>query len=351
MKAFYLSARQIVLFIFTVTIVLLLSVVTGLYFPEQFSNLIKSIMNWQDLVPTNFSSLSTIFLSIIIEALPFILIGSFVSALIQGFVSEETIRRILPRNRVASLVLACLLGIVFPLCECGIIPIARRLIAKGVPFYAGIAFMLAVPIINPVVFLSTAFAFNGFQIAFLRAIIGFIVAFSVGLLLSFIQKATPLKGQHDHGGGACCGHSHSLTPQKKGFFGKIHETLLHTSDEFFDMGKYLIFGAFLAASMQTFVARSAILDIGQGNISSVAAMMVLAFVMSICSEADAFVAASFKANFTIGSILAFLIYGPMIDIKNTLMLLSTFKFRFAIVLIILVTVTVFAGAYFLNLPF
>lgn len=295
------------------------------------------------------SSLSMIFMSIIIEALPFVFIGVFVSAIIQNFISEETIRRILPRNPLTGVVMAGLTGIIFPVCECGIIPIVRRLIKKGVPPNIGITLMLAIPIVNPVVGISTYFAFAANpQIALLRMILGFTIAVLIGLLLIFLLNTNPLRNHHSHSGCGCgCGHTHNVP--NPGLVEKVYSTLLHAGEEFFDMGKYLILGAFLTALMQTFIPRAIILSIGQDVVSSNVAMMLMAFVMSICSEADAFVAASFQNSFTVGSILSFLVYGPMIDIKNTFMLFGTFKTRFSLLLIGLITVLVFIGSYLVNL--
>jgi uncharacterized membrane protein YraQ (UPF0718 family) len=111
-------------------------------------------------IPSTFFNVNTIFLSIILEAIPFILLGVFVSAIIQSFVSENVIRRVLPRNAYLALIPAALLGIIFPICECAIVPVVRRLIKKGMPSHVGVVFMLSAPILNPVVYASTYFAFK-----------------------------------------------------------------------------------------------------------------------------------------------------------------------------------------------
>lgn len=301
---------------------------------------------------SDFLNFKTVFLSIIIEALPFILIGVFVSAILQNFVSDETIRKVLPRNKILNILLASFLGIIFPVCECGIVPVTRRLVSKGVPLYSAITFMLAAPIINPVVASSTAVAFSANpKMVWFRLGLAFIVSFVTGLILSFWFDNSELKGGtvQNHCGCGCDhdhhDHHHHSQPT---FKTKINNTFLNACDEFFDMGKYLIMGASLAALAQTFVSRDIILNIGQNSFSSIAAMMTFAFGVSVCSSADAFIAASFASNFTTGSLLAFMVFGPMIDIKNILMMLSAFKTRFVVALVIIIGLLVVSSTYLIN---
>ncbi|OPY57074.1 MAG: putative permease [Pelotomaculum sp. PtaU1.Bin035] len=301
---------------------------------------------------TDFLNFKTVFLSIIIEALPFILIGVIVSAILQNFLSEETIHTVLPRNKIFNIFLASLLGIIFPVCECGIVPVARRLISKGVPLYSAVTFMLAAPIINPVVASSTAVAFSASpKMVWYRLGLAFFVSFVAGLLLSFWFDGRELKKgtaqnfcchgcNHDHHDK----HYHSQPAIKT----KIINTFQNACDEFFDMGKYLIMGASLAALAQTFVSRDIILNIGQNSMSSIAAMMTFACGVSVCSSADAFIAASFAGNFTTGSLLAFMVFGPMIDIKNILMMISAFKARFVAALIIIIGILVVSSTFLIN---
>lgn len=119
--------------------------------------------------------------------------------------------------------------------------------------------------------------------------------------------------------------------------------LYHSIDEFFDMGKYLIFGAFLAAFVQTYVSTKSLLAIGEGIGSSILVMMGMAYLLSLCSEADAFIAASFRNTFPMTALLGFLVYGPMLDLKNTLIMMGVFRIRFVIVLVALISLTVFGS--------
>ncbi len=321
-----------------------------------------------------------VFLSIILEAIPFVMIGTFVSSIIQIFVSEKTIAKIIPKNRFVGLIAASLMGFIFPVCECAIVPIMRGLLKKGVPLYIAITFMMAVPIVNPVVLASTYYAFsNEFYMVFLRGGLGLIGAVLIGHLVGVIQdKKNPLKPNanmstschhhhhhhedhegddhhehedhaHEHHHGEHKEIHHHKVGIKKKILTNIADIIEHTSLELYDVGKFLITGAFLSALMQTFVERSSILSIGQGKISSTLVLMALAFVLSLCSEADAFIARTFVGQFTTGSIVGFLILGPMIDIKNTLMLSSSFKMKFIIKLIAIIVTICFILAMLVNI--
>jgi uncharacterized protein len=301
---------------------------------------------------------STVFLSIILETMPFILLGAFISSLIQVFVSEQTIAKLIPKDKFVGLLAASLMGFIFPVCECAIIPIARRLLRKGVPTGIVVTFMLAVPIVNPVVLLSTYYAFyNKPVMVLIRGGFGLISAIVIGFFIGWLEEGkNPLKNSamfpkpHKHD--CDCGHEHYHGhPHETGngrHKSKIGEIIDHTSSEFYDIGKYLIFGAIISASFQTFVSRGNILAVGYDKNLSVIVMILLAFVISLCSEADAFVARSFMGQFTTGSIAAFLIFGPMLDIKNTLMLNSTFKKRFTIQLMFIIFLVCFIAGVLVN---
>ncbi|AZV42693.1 hypothetical protein BAOM_2084 [Peribacillus asahii] len=299
------------------------------FFSEQVKN-----FSFFTTIPNSFVNVNTIFLSIILEAIPFILLGVFVSAIIQSFVSEQTIQKLVPRNAYLALIPAALLGIIFPICECAIIPVVRRLIKKGMPAHVGVVFMLSAPILNPVVYASTYFAFKSTPyIANARMIIGFTTAIIIGLILYHTFKGqTILKEKNHH-------HHHHKHHHTHG--NKFLETMYHASDELFDTGKYLFIGAFCASLFQTFLDRNLLLSIGTSTTLSPAIMMGFAYVLSVCSEADAFVASSFGSSFTTGGILAFLVFGPMLDIKNTLMLFAYFKKKFVFSLMAITTVIVY----------
>ncbi len=282
----------------------------------------------------NFKAL---FIGIILEAFPFLLLGVLLSSILQVFVTDQTLRRIIPKNPVAAVVLTSLLGFILPICECGAIPIIRRLIRKGLPAFAAVTFALASPVINPVVFASTYMAFRSRpDMAYSRLGLAFVAVVIIGLLLYKIIRSNPLKHEHGSTSGMQL-HVHNHPPE-----GKLSSILRHSSDEFFEMGKYLIFGAFLTAAIQVGIARETLVALGQEGLQSHVFMMAFAFVLSLCSTSDAFVAASFSTTFSVGSLLTFLVFGPMLDLKSTFMLLSTFKARFVLTLIGITCVVVLA---------
>ena len=285
-------------------------------------------------VPSSLLNLNTIFLSILIEAFPFVLIGVLIAGMIQIFVTEEQISKLIPKNKFMAIAMSCSVGALFPACECGIVPIVRRLVGKGVPVAPAIGFMLTGPLINPIVIASTYMAFgNDFKIAALRMGLGFLIALIVAFIVGMLFKGTQFKNSSILGI-----HSH---PKKESFLEKFWAMLQHSIDEFFDMAKYLIAGAFLAALVQTYMPAKTLLEIGSGTASSLAVMMGLAYFLSLCSEADAFIGASFSSIFPSTSILGFLIFGPMIDLKNTLMMMSVFRLKFVLTVLGLVAATVF----------
>lgn len=280
----------------------------------------------------------TMFVSIILEALPFILIGVFISSIVHVFVPEQTIKRMIPKNLVLGILVASLLGIIFPICECGMVPVIRRLIKKGMPLYVATTFILVGPILNPIVFLSTFTAFrNRPEITYSRMGLALLVALVIGIFIYRFIKSNQLKEQshddhhhnHDHD------HSHG---------NKWIDLMGHITSEFFEMGKYLMFGSILAAGLQTVIDRESLVSIGNGPILANVLMMGLAFVLSLCSTSDAFVASSFSTTFSSGSLIAFLVFGPMINLKGILMMLAVFKNRFVVWLTALVFLTVLCGS-------
>ncbi|OZM57379.1 hypothetical protein CIB95_07920 [Lottiidibacillus patelloidae] len=292
---------------------------------------------WSLTIPKSFLQLNTIFISILIEAIPFILIGVIIAGFIQIFITEEHIKRWIPKNKYLAIVMSCVVGALFPACECGIVPIVRRLVSKGVPLYAAVGFLLTGPLINPIVILSTYMAFgNDIKIASLRMGIGFFAALVIAFSISFLFKSNQLKTAL-----AQQASTIEITKQDNSLMKKIHNMIKHSIDEFFDMSKYLIIGAFIAAALQTFVTMKSLFIFGEGLISTTIIMMGLAYFLSLCSEADAFIGASFRNLVPKPAILSFLIYGPMIDLKNTIMLLSAFKARFVLALFIVISVVVF----------
>ena len=300
------------------------------------------------------NNFAIIFLSIVLEGIPFIIIGSFISSLIHIFVSEEQIARIIPKNKFLGIFTAAIVGIIFPVCECAIVPITRKLVKKGLPINMAITFMLAVPIVNPIVIFSTYCAFIGkTYVVFMRVGFGIVGAMLIGYIMGLMEEKNPLKHQYlgsgDFAQKECSVDQVLIHRGQSNRRSVISEVLKHTSREFYDVGKLFIIGALLSTSMQVFIPKQYILSIGTGNVSSIVVMMTLAFVLSICSETDAFIARTFLGQFTLGSLIGFMILGPMIDIKNTIMLSGSFKFKFVIKLVFVIISICFLLAVVSNL--
>lgn len=298
-------------------------------------------------IGSRFQTFVTIFLGIFIEAIPFLLIGSVVSGLIEEFIDKDSLARFVPRRAIPAAFVGTLLGFAFPVCECGVVPVTRRLYQKGLPLPVGIAFLLAAPVVNPVVLISTYVAFGWGPILWGRFVFSVLIAFVVGLLFSLARPQDILlpatlsqtdDHPHDHG------HTRSTS-----VVDRLWNALAIGGDDLLDMARYLIVGSMLAAAMQTLVPQSTLLALGSGPVISVVTLMVLAFVLSICSTVDAFVALSFAGSFTTGSILAFLVFGPMVDIKSSLMFLGVFRRRTVLYLILLPLLLTLLITVFVNL--
>ncbi|MBK8987986.1 MAG: permease [Chloroflexi bacterium] len=289
-----------------------------------------------------FQTFTTIFLGIFIEAVPFLLAGSIVSGLIEIFIDRDMLTRLVPRRAAAAALTGALMGFAFPVCECGVVPVTRRLYQKGLPLSVGVAFLLAAPVVNPIVILSTYAAFGWGPVLIGRVVFSVLIAFAAGLLFTLAapqEVLLPATLDHDddhhhhHADGEVC-DVESGEQGGKGH-GRFWQALAVGGDDFMDMVRYLIVGSMMAAAMQTLVPQSTLLALGSGPVISVVVMMVLAFVLSICSTVDAFLALSFVNTFTTGSILSFLVFGPMVDIKSSLMFLGVFRKRAVLYLIFL----------------
>lgn len=245
---------------------------------------------------------------------------------------DQMSRWVSKRPTVAA-ISGAFMGMIFPVCECGVVPLTRRLFKKGLPLSAGISFLLAAPVLNPIVIFSTASAFGWGEMLFWRFAVSLVIAVTVGLVFS-VQKDAGEVLLPVFSGEA---HDHVHAEAGDSVAEKFRKALLITVDEFFDMGRYLIIGSLLAAGLQTFIAQSSLLAIGSGPVLSVLIMLLLAVLLSICSTVDSFVALGFTGAFSFGSILSFLVYGPMVDIKSAIMYLQVFKRR--------------AVAYIIGIPF
>lgn len=298
------------------------------------------------------------------EAAPFLLLGSVVGAVVECYLSREFLARHLPQGRVGMVFLGLGAGMILPTCECGVVPVVRRLLEKGVPPTTALTYMLAAPVINPVVLISTYVAFQG-QLSMLlgRVVLVAITAGVVGFYFSrrsisdivrpagLVPVARPaqlpaqppvqplgvmLPATPPHEQGCSCGCGHDHASGQKG----IKHLLVRTAEEFMHMSLYLLAGALAAAASKAFLPVSVLTAVQDNLLLSVAALMALAVLLSVCSEADAFVAASFL-GFPGAAQLAFIALGPMLDLKLLAMFGGTFRKRVVLVLAVLPTVLVF----------
>jgi uncharacterized protein len=230
-------------------------------------------------------------------------------------------------------------GFAFPVCECGSVPVARRLIAKGVHPAAGLAFMLASPILNPIVLASTWVAYSGRGVApemvAGRAGLGLILALTAGWAIGTDRASELLRPRAGDGKEHDDAHSRQQS--------RFSEFTTHLASDFFFMGRFVVLGGAIAALMQTAIPQSIVGGLAQTPVVGALALMGLAFVLSLCSEADAFVAVSFL-QFPLGSQLAFLVFGPVVDAKLALLYGATFRRRFVLRLVTVALPVTLAGS-------
>jgi uncharacterized membrane protein YraQ (UPF0718 family) len=260
-------------------------------------------------LPPTLNDFVVVFVSIVLQSLPFVLIGVVASALVQRHLSERALARWLPTRPAGVVLASSLLGFVAPVCDCGAVPLARRLAAKGLPGYGATAFLVAAPVVNPVVLLSTAIAFQGdWAIVALRMGMTLSVALTVGLLASRAGLDLARAPAAADAGGEDAG--------LRGLVG-------HASAEFVDVMFFVVLGALFTAATQTLVPRGQLAAFGGRPVASVLALMPVATLLSICSEADAFVARAFATTFTTGAVLAFMTVGQIVDLRNGFLMART----------------------------
>lgn len=307
----------------------------------------------------------TLFLSLLVEAIPFLLLGVILSSALLILIDERKLIATLPRHPFLGAFMGSCIGFLFPVCECGNVPVARRLLLQGLPTSVAIGFLLAAPTINPIVIWSTWVAFRDQpEMVFLRVGFSLFIATFIGCLFSIQKDIRPLLNNYlakriktdsqEKGdqfsllqsgtfllnkSGQPLVFDESITgtltlnkPKKQEKLIKFKQFLTNVVQEFRELGGILILGSAIAASIQVFVPREWVLNLGQGTISSILAMMLLAAIVSICSTVDSFFALSFASTFTSSSLLAFLVFGPMIDLKGIGLMLSIFKPRMIVYL-------------------
>jgi uncharacterized membrane protein YraQ (UPF0718 family) len=261
------------------------------------------------------ANFATVFVAIVLQAVPFLALGVTVSAAIGTFVPPGLLPRLLPKRPVAAVPVGAVAGVALPGCECGSVPIARRLVDRGAPAGAALAFLLAAPAINPVVLVATAVAFPGRpEMIVGRFAASLLAAVSIGWIWVRLGRDDLLLSRRSP-------HVHADT--KGAAFLQIAQ------HDFLNAGGFLIIGAATAGALQTIVPRSILTSLSGNGVVAVLALAGLAVIMAICSEADAFIAASLK-QFSPTAQLVFMTVGPMVDVKLAALQAGTFGRSFAL---------------------
>jgi hypothetical protein len=283
------------------------------------------------------SNLLLVFGSLMVEAFPFVLLGAVVSAAIEVFVPSRVFARLGALPGPIQVPAAGLAGLAFPVCECGSVPVARRLILKGLSPAAAITFMLSAPVLNPIVLASTFVAYGGRGTMWLmvagRAGLGLAAAISVGWVVGGRDHASLLRSSALES--ADDAPSAGTRGRGVAFFG-------HLSTDLLFMTRFLVLGAGLAAAVQTFVPQTFIGSVAGTPVLDLVVMMGLAALLSLCSESDAFVAASF-VQFGPAAQLSFLVFGPLVDLKLGALYAGTFSRGFVRTVVVVVASVTLVG--------
>jgi uncharacterized membrane protein YraQ (UPF0718 family) len=340
----------------------------------------------------------TIFLSLLVEAMPFLLFGVLFSSVLLIFIDERQLVAKMPTNPLLGALAGSMIGFLFPVCECGNVPVARRLLMQGVPTPVAIGFLLAAPTINPIVIWATWIAFRDQpEIVVLRVIFSLVIAVIIGVVFSFQKDVNPIvqpaiarylkfnppaKSETKRRGRRYAAQPEAAVPNglksgtyilggkpglplrldpnslqadtltaspSKSVADKLRLVLDNVVQELRELGGVMILGSAIAAAVQVFAPRDLILSLGAGHVSSIVVMLILAAVVSVCSTVDSFFALSFASAFSSGSLLAFLVFGPMVDIKSVGLMLSVFNPKTIFYLFALAAQLTFLFSLFMNL--
>ena len=272
-----------------------------------------------------------IFQGLLLEAIPFLLLGVAIAGLARWLVPQTAWVHRLPKNPLLAPITGALMGFALPACECGNVPVARRLLASGAPMGTAFGFLFAAPVLNPIVLASTWAAFPDQPwLLIARPVGAFVIAVLLSLLLvqlpetqllesallSERRMSQPLSrvGLLQRSGGLIGDPLSEIAPAQTERLRPV-EVLEQSSREFLDLLALLVLGCLIAALVQTWLPRSWLLAVGGAPTGSILALMLLAVVVSVCSSVDAFLALGFAAQVTPGALLAFLLLGPVVDLK------------------------------------
>lgn len=271
-----------------------------------------------DIVPPALRDGFTLAFSVLIESIPFIILGIALSVLVQVWLPEEWLFRILPSRPVPRRFVISLLGMFLPVCECGNVPLARGLVAKGYSVSDSMTFLIAAPIINPVTIITTHQAFgwdNGILVA--RILGAIVIANILGWLFS--KHREPFSLLTPRFAAQC------ERPDQSVSSGRVGRSVDMFAREAAVLMPALIVGSMVAGAIQVLVSRDQLVALGSDPLLSVIAMMALAFVISICANVDSFFILPFADTFLPGSLVAFLLLGPIADIKMLALMRTTYR--------------------------
>ena len=286
------------------------------------------------------------FLSVVLEGVPFILAGVVLSGLIDAFLPPRVLARLLPRHPAAGILLGGALGAILPMCECGIVVVIRRLLQKGLPLSSAMAYMLAAPVVNPIVAVSTYAAFRGqgpLEMMLCRIALSFAVAVVIASIVHFLRRAWVLRPDlvaapviDDH-------------PDVRSGKEKSAAAVRAATGDFLDVTVFFVLGAAVATLFNTSVNQQVIMPLADDRALAVGSMMALAALLSLCSTSDAFVAATFTA-FPSAAKLAFMSFGPVVDLKLVFIYGLVFRKRFIGFLVAALILLIFAACTLLPIP-
>lgn len=313
------------------------------------------------LVNIEWSDLAYSFLSLFLEGAPYILLGTLISGFMDVYMPASILERVLPKQKLLAIMSCGLMGLVLPVCECAVVPVIRRLVAKGLPVSCAFTYMLAAPILNPVTIWSTWNAFDNYgftwDIVLARCAMGYGISVFVGIIILFLPVEKVLRKSvlrtirshdddklnnsetahnhaHDHEHGhqqgdlddcghqhakeECCSHDHEHSHEVviKSNDGRVVAAMRSAMRDCVDVGVYFTIGAALAAMFNMlYVQYQSEFELALSSpVAEIGGMMLLAFVLSVCSTSDAFMAAAIDFV-SYGAKMAFMVLGPMLDVK------------------------------------
>ena len=266
-------------------------------------------------LPDRLQDWVTLSLSVMIEALPFVMLGICIAIVVQVWLPAERLLTYLPQQPLLRRACLSLLGITLPVCECGNVPLARGLLAKGLTPSESLVFLLAAPILNPVTIITTQQAFAGDMTILWARVLG---GFAIANLVGWVYARRPAEELLTNTFVASCQADYVQQSKQVASFAIFRR-------EVQAMLPALVTGAGLAGLVQVLVSREVLVSLGSQPVWSVIAMVALAFIVSICSNVDAFFALAFRQTFMTGALVSFLTFGPMIDIKMLSLLRTTYR--------------------------